>query len=78
MSQKIILFLWRCITILNIWRISMARPIKETPILTGDDAERFVNNMLSVEKLSKEVRVANKKRLMADYEAARKRITICI
>lgn len=56
----------------------MARPIKETPILTGDDAERFVNNMLSVEKLSKEVRVANKKRLMADYEAARKRITICI
>lgn len=56
----------------------MARPIKETPILTGEDAERFVNNMLSVEKLSNEVRAANKKRLMADYEAARKRITICI
>ena len=56
----------------------MARPIKETPILTGSDAERFVKEMQRVENLSKDVRAANKKRLMADYEAARKRITICL
>ena len=56
----------------------MARPIKETPILTGKDAERFVSKMQSVENLSEEERAANKKRLMADYEAARKRITVCI
>lgn len=54
----------------------MARPIKETPILTGKDAERFVSKMQSVENLSKEERAANKSRLMADYDAARKRITI--
>ena len=56
----------------------MARPIKETPILTGADAERFVSMMKSVENLSKEVREANTKRLMADYKAARKRITISL
>lgn len=56
----------------------MARPIKETPILTGADAERFVKKMQRVENLSKEVREANTKRLMADYEAAKKRITICL
>jgi len=55
----------------------MARPIKETPILTGSDAERFVSEMQRVENLSKEVRAENRKRLMMDYEAAKKRITVC-
>ena len=32
----------------------MARPIKETPILTGEDAERFVRDMEEVEARSKE------------------------
>ena len=32
----------------------MARPIKETPILTDDDAERFVERAETVEKMSKE------------------------
>lgn len=65
-------------TVLIFGGTSMARPIKETPILTGKDAERFVSKMQSVENLSEEERAANKKRLMADYEAARKRITVCI
>lgn len=55
----------------------MARPIKETPILTGADAERFVSEMLRVENLSEETRAENRKRLMMDYEAAKKRITVC-
>lgn len=40
----------------------MARPIKEPPILTGSDAERFVSEMQRVENLSKEVRAENRKR----------------
>ena len=56
----------------------MARPIKEPPILTGADAERFVKEMLRVENLSEEVRAENRRRLMADYEAAKKHITICL
>lgn len=56
----------------------MARPIKETPILTGKDAERFVEEMRKVDGLSQEVRSANKKRLRADFERALKRITVCL
>lgn len=56
----------------------MARPIKETPILTGKDAERFVSKMQQVEKLSKETREANRKKLMNVFEAATKRIAICL
>jgi hypothetical protein len=53
----------------------MARPIKETPILTGTDAENFVRRMKETEGLSKEVRQANKEKLMEAYEQAKKRIT---
>jgi hypothetical protein len=56
----------------------MARPIKETPILTGRDAERFVEEMQRVESLSKEARSANRKKLLTDFEAAMKDITICL
>ncbi len=56
----------------------MARPIKETPILTGQDAERFVNEMQRVESLSKETRSANRKKLLQDFEKAMKNITICL
>lgn len=34
----------------------MAKPIKETPILTGKDAERFVSEMQRVDNLSAEQR----------------------
>lgn len=56
----------------------MARSIKETPILTGADAERFVAEMQKVDSLSKKARSDNKKKLRADYEKALKRITICL
>lgn len=31
---------------------NMARPIKETPILNGKDAERFVSNMYNIKPVS--------------------------
>ena len=40
----------------------MARPIRETPILTGQDAERFVQRMEQVETRSKEERETRRKR----------------
>lgn len=30
----------------------MARPIKETPVLSGKDAERFVSNMYNIKPVS--------------------------
>ena len=54
----------------------MARPIRETPILTGTDAKRFVSEMKKVEKLSKETRSDNRKSLMNEFEKISKKITI--
>ena len=53
----------------------MARPIKETPILTGEDAERFVERSERVENMSKEERASNRAKLMARVKEARKLIT---
>ena len=44
----------------------MARPIRETPILYGKDAERFVEEMKRVENLSPEQRKANREKLQAE------------
>ena len=44
----------------------MARPIRETPILYGNDAERFVEEMKRVESLTPEQRKANRKKLQAE------------
>lgn len=46
----------------------MARPIKETPILYGKDAEKFEKRMKEVKQLSKE-RVAE---MRAAYELFKK------
>lgn len=56
----------------------MARPIKETPILTGKDAERFVSEMQRVDSLSAEQRKTNYAQLMAQYNEAIRNIEICI
>ena len=56
----------------------MARPIKETPILTGEDAERFVREMQRVEAISPEVRAAYQEKLEREFQEISKRITICI
>ena len=44
----------------------MARPIRETPILYGKDAERFVEEMQRVESLTPEQRKANREKLQAE------------
>ena len=44
----------------------MASPIRETPILYGKDAERFVEEMKRVESLTPEQRKANRKKLQAE------------
>ena len=43
----------------------MARPIRETPILYGKDAKRFVEEMKRVESLTPEQRKANREKLQA-------------
>ncbi len=56
----------------------MARPIAETPILTGDDAVRFDQRMREVESLSDIQRAENTRKLKEAVKEAKKYITICI
>ena len=51
----------------------MARPIRETPILVGKDAERFVKEMKRVESLTPEQRRANREKLQAEVEEINKK-----
>ena len=55
----------------------MARPIRETPILTGKDAERFVRQMQEVESRSPEEREARRKAFKKRVAEAKKLITFC-
>lgn len=55
----------------------MARPIKETPILTGKDAERFVERAERIERMSEEARATNRAKLMERVKEAKKLITFC-
>lgn len=56
----------------------MARPIAETPILTGEDAVRFERLREEVESLSKEHRAENTRKLNEAVKKAREYITVCI
>ncbi|MBD5314983.1 MAG: hypothetical protein HDS08_02330 [Bacteroides sp.] len=56
----------------------MARPIAETPILTGADAVRFEKLRIEVEELSKEKRAENTRKLKEAVQKAKEYITICI
>ncbi|MDE6509810.1 MAG: hypothetical protein K2K99_06390 [Muribaculaceae bacterium] len=56
----------------------MARPIAETPILTGEDAVRFEKLRMKVENLSKEQRAENTRKLNEAVKKAKEYITICI
>ncbi len=51
----------------------MARQIKETPILYGDEARLFEMRMQNPEKLSNQA----KERMMRDYEFMRSRCVNC-
>ena len=54
----------------------MARPIRETPILYGKDAERFVEEMKRVESLTPEHRQANREKQQADIAVLDKEWTL--
>lgn len=54
--------------------MNMARPIRETPILVGKDAERFVKEMKRVESLTPEQRRANREKLHAEVEKINKKM----
>lgn len=54
--------------------MNMARPIRETPILVGKDAERFVKEMKRVESLTPEQRRANQEKLHAEVEEINKKM----
>lgn len=56
----------------------MARPIAETPILTGEDAVRFEKLRMEVESLSKEQRSENTRKLNEAVRKAKEYISICI
>ena len=56
----------------------MARPIAETPILTGEDAIRFEKLRMEVENLSKEQRAETSRKLKEAVKKAKEYITICL
>lgn len=56
----------------------MARPIKETPILYGEAARRFEEEMRRVENMPKEERMANRKKVEEGCAAFLKRVKVCI
>lgn len=56
----------------------MARPIRETPILYGEDAERFVRRMQEVESRSKEEREERHRQFQERVKEAKKFITFCL
>ena len=56
----------------------MARPIAETPVLTGEDAIRFEKLRMEVESLTREQRAETSRRLKEDVKRAKEYITICL
>ena len=57
---------------------TMARPIRETPILWNDDALRFVSEMQRVENLCPEQRENNRAQFQANLQQALDTISIGI
>ena len=49
----------------------MARPIRETPVLKGEDAFNFEMRRLEVENMSKEQRAENLKKVEEGYARAK-------
>ena len=56
----------------------MARPIRETPVLKGEDAFNFEMRRLEVEHMSKEQRAENRHKFEAQVAEAKKYINVCI
>ncbi|MBQ0118973.1 MAG: hypothetical protein KBS42_04355 [Bacteroidales bacterium] len=56
----------------------MARPIRETPILLGDDAVLFMDRMHQVDTMSMAERTANRAALEYRLQIAKQTIAVCI
>ena len=56
----------------------MARPIRETPVLKGEDAYNFEMNRLKVENMSPEERADNWKKVEEGYKRFCSYVDICI
>lgn len=56
----------------------MARPIRETPILTGEDAIRFMSDMSIVDNYSSATRAANRAAFVERCQVAKQTISVCI
>jgi len=55
----------------------MARPIRETPVLKGEDAFNFEWRRLMVDHMSKEERAENRRKLEERIANARNKREIC-
>ena len=55
----------------------IARPIRETPVLKGEDAFNFEMRRLEVENMSKEQRAENRRRLDERIANAKNKIEWC-
>ena len=55
----------------------MARPIRETPVLKGEDAFNYEILRLAVEHMSKEQRAENRRKLEERIAKAKNKIVWC-
>ena len=55
----------------TLMRIIMARPIRETPVLKGEDAFNIEMRRLEVEHMSKEQRAENLRKVKEGYARAK-------
>ncbi len=55
----------------------MARPIRETPVLKGEDAFNFEWRRLTVDNMSDELRIENRRRLEERIANAKNKIQWC-
>ena len=56
---------------------TMARQIRETPVLKGEDAFNFEMRRLEIDNMSEEQRAENRRKLDEQVERAEKYIKIC-
>ncbi len=71
--ERLFVFLYFCFRYITEKEYVMARPVKETPILFGDEAKRFEMQMMNPKRLTSE----RKKRIKKDYEFLRSKCVNC-
>lgn len=55
----------------------MARPIRDTPVLTGDDAYNFELRRMMVDNIPAEQRAENRRKLEEQAAKAKEYINVC-